>query len=211
MDVYLERSKTRCYVGRLQKEKRKFIFQYDESYLRTNNPISLGPDIPLNQRKHTSLKLFPSFEDRIPSKQNPAYEEYCHFVGIKASETDPLVLLAHLGKKGPSSFVCVPVVEQQAFLPEDLKKFRKKLKLSIREFSDLFDVSSATIYRIENHKTTGRNILKKMELYFKYPDAALDQIKATGVKINERKQQFAESFFKLQIQKNSKIIHSNKE
>ena len=199
VDIYLEKRKTRQYVGRLQQEKRKFVFRYDAAYLHIDNPISLGPDLPLNQQKYTSSKLFPSFADRIPSKQNPAYEEYCHSVGINPSETNPLVLLTTLGKKGPSSFICVPVIEKETFSDEQLKQFRKDLNLSIREFSDLFDVSSATIYRIENNKTSGKDALKRIEVYFKSPQTTLDKIKITGVKINKDKRQFVENFFKSQI------------
>ena len=202
IDVYLETKKTRKYVGRLQKEKGKFVFQYDESYLCTNNPIPFGPDISLNKQKHISLKLFPSFEDRIPSKRNPAYEEYCHSVGIKPSETNPFVLLATLGRKGPSSFICEPVLEEEVFFSEQLKQFRKDLKLSIREFSDLFDVSSATIYRIENNKTSGKDTLKRIKVYFNSPQTALDKIKITGVKINKGKMDFVENFFRLKLGEN---------
>ena len=199
IDIYLERKSTRQYVGHLQKEKKQFIFQYDEAYLKKDNPISLGPDLPLQLDKFSSSKLFPSFVDRIPSKNNPAYKEYCSSVGISPSETNPLVLLAKLGKKGPSSFVCVPVKKNQDFLNEDLKLFRKKLNLSIREFSDLFGVSSATIYRIENNKTSGKDTLKKLEVYYKSPQAVLAQIKITGNKINESKRFFIERLFKSKI------------
>ncbi len=201
IDVYLERRKSRQYVGQLYKEKRKFVFQYDDSYLYADNPIPLGPDLSLNQQKHISLKLFPSFEDRIPSKKNPAYEKYCRDVGINSSEKNPLTLLAKLGQKGPSSFVCVPIIEDQEFSRGDLKQFRKELKLSIREFSDLFDISSSTIYRIENNKTSGKDTLKKIAVYFKSPKTALEQIKITGVKINEHKRHVVESFFISQIKR----------
>ena len=199
IDVYLEKKKTRQYVGRLKKEKRKFVFQYDEVYLHIDNPISLGPDLFLNKQKHSAFKLFPSFADRIPSRKNPAYEEYCHSVGIKLSEANPFVLLATLGKKGPSSFICVPVIEEQSFSSQQLKQFRKDLQLSIREFSDLFDVSSSTIYRIENNKTSGKDTLKRLEIYFKSPQTALDKIRTTGVKINEQKKHFIENYFKSQM------------
>ena len=201
VDVYLEKRKTRQYVGRLKQEKRQFVFQYDGAYLHTDNPIRLGPDLPLNPQKYTALRLFPSFADRIPSKQNPAYEEYCRSVGINPSETNPLVLLATLGKKGPSSFICVPVIEKETFSSEELKQCRKDLQLSIREFSDLFDVSSATVYRIENNKTSGKDTLKRIEVYFKSPQTALDKIKITGVKINGNKKQFVEHFFRSQIKR----------
>ncbi|MCZ0932348.1 MAG: HipA N-terminal domain-containing protein, partial [Oligoflexia bacterium] len=199
VDVYLERKNTRQYVGRLQIEERKFVFQYDKSYLQKDNPISLGPDLPLQLNKLSSSKLFPSFADRIPSKKNPAYKEYCLSVGISPFETNPLALLAKLGQKGPSSFVCAPVEEKQFLSSEDLKLFRKSLKLSIREFSDLFGISSATIYRIENNKTSGKDTLKKLEVYYKSPQAILEQIKITGNKINESKKFFIENLLKSKI------------
>ena len=199
IDIYLEKRKTRQYVGRLQKEKGKFVFQYDKSYLYIDNPIPMGPDLPLDQQKHTSLKLFPSFADRIPLKKNPAYKEYCRSVGISPSETNILVLLATLGKKGPSSFICVPVIEGQVFSSEQLKQFRKDLKLSIREFSDLFDVSAATVYRIENSKTSGKDTLKRIQIYFQSPQIALNKIKITGVRINENKRNFVEDFFRSKL------------
>ena len=202
VDVYLEKRKTRQYVGRLQREKRKFIFQYDKFYLSGDKPIPIGPDLPLQLKQLGSKNLFPSFADRIPSKQNPAYKEYCWSVGINPLEKDSLVLLAKLGQKDPSSFVCVPVEESQKFSAEDLKLFRKSLKLSIREFSALFAVSSATVYRIENNKTSGKDTLKKIEIYYRSPQACLEQIKITGDKINESKRLFVESFLKSKIRQN---------
>ena len=193
INIYLEREKTRHYVGRLQKENKNFVFQYDKSYLKMGHPISLGPDLPLQEEKLSSSSLFPSFADRIPSKKNSAYKEYCQSVGISPSETDPLLLLAKLGQKGPSSFVCA--LANESFSSRDLKRFRKSLKLSIREFSDLFDVSSATIYRTENNKTSGKNTLKKIAVYYSSPQAALEKIKITGHKINEKKRLFIENFF----------------
>ena len=86
VDVYLEKRGTRHYVGRLSKSNRHFVFEYDEAYRYSDNPLPIGPDLPIDKKTHSSLKLFPSFEDRIPSKQNPAYKEYCQSVGISSSE-----------------------------------------------------------------------------------------------------------------------------
>ena len=114
------------------------------------------------------------------------------------------MLLATLGRKGPSSFICVPVTEEEAFSSEQLKQFRKDLKLSIREFSDLFEISSATVYRIENNKTSGKDALKRIGVYFKSPQTALDKIQITGAKINKKgKRYFVENFFKSQIRRNN--------
>ena len=198
VDFYLERRKTRQYVGRLSKEKGKFVFEYNMAYLRSNNPISLGPDLPVSKTTHKALKLFPSIVDRLPSKQNPAYKEYCHSVGISPFETNLFVLLAKLGKKGPSSFVCEPVEEEQTFSNKSLKQFRKNLQLSIREFANLFDVSPSTIYRIENNKTTGKDTLKKIAMYCNSPKTALDKIKQTGNKLHENKKHLVKNFFESQ-------------
>ena len=196
IDVYLEKRKTRQYVGQLRKQNRKFIFEYDEVYRYCKNPIDLGPDLSIKKKKYVALKLFPTFADRIPSKRNPAYPEYCQSVGITPSEKNSMVLLSTLGKRGPSSFIFTPVFQE--FSKNDLKKFRKNLKLSIRDFAKLFDISFATIYRIENNKTTGKRTLKKVADYHRYPRMALEKIKQTGVRISDQKRQFVEAFFRSQ-------------
>jgi len=205
VDIYLEKKSTRQYVGRLQKKGRKFVFDYDKAYLKRDTPIALGPDLPLQIDTLISSRLFPSFFDRIPSRDNSAYKEYCQSVGISPSETDPMVLLAKLGHKGPSSFVCVPVEESGILSGADLKLFRKKLKLSMREFSELFGISFASVYRIENNKTKGKHLLKKIKLYFQSPQMALEKIRMTGNKINESKRIFVENFFKSKIKSEIKV------
>ena len=168
IDVYFERKKVREFVGRLFREKGKFVFCYNFSYLRKENIVSLGPDIPLTKQRHTSSKLFPSFFDRIPSRENPAYKEYCEWMGIDVNEQNPFILLATIGRKGPSSFIFAPILES-GVSPVDVKKFRQNLGLSIREFADIFDFAPATIYRIENNKTSGKDALKRIELYLTFP------------------------------------------
>ena len=200
LDFYLERRKTRSYVGRLSRKKGKFVFEYDTDYLYSENPVSIGPDLPLKKAQHISLKLFPSFADRIPSRQNPAYEEYCRDVGLSPSEKDPFVLLSAFGKKSPiTPFVCEPVQEQKEFSAEDLRYFRKSLDLSIKEFAFVFDVSPASIYRTENNKTTGRDILKKLAVYFKYPKMALHKVQ-NSLALNEFKRKRAEFSLRSKIQ-----------
>ena len=206
IDVYLQKTKARQYVGRLSKVKRHFVFEYDEGYWYSDHPLPFGPDLPISKQRHSSVRLFPSFEDRIPSKKNPAYKEYCQSVGISPSEKNPFVLLAKLGRKGPSSFIIAPVWEKPSFSHEDLKKFRKDLNLSMKEFSDLFDVSTASIYRIENHKMSGTQVLKKISVYYNFPKTALDKLKYTGHKINDQKRQFVCNFFKLKIQEKTSSL-----
>lgn len=205
VDIYLEKRERRHYVGRLSKQGRYFIFEYDDAYRYSDNPLPFGPDIPLNKKKHSSLKLFPSFEDRIPLKANPAYKEYCRSVGISPEEQNPFILLARLGRRGPSSFIIAPVPENPSFSGEDLKQFRKSLNLSMREFAGLFDISEASIYRIENHKSRGKNILKQIKLYFDSPKVALEKIKHTGHKINDQKKKFVEAFLRSRLHKKNSL------
>ena len=100
VDVYFEKHISRVYVGQLKYEKKKFVFNYDDTYLYSERAMAIGPDLPCTQKRHASKKLFMSFEDRIPSRQNPAYPEYCQMTGISSEEKDPLVLLATIGQKG---------------------------------------------------------------------------------------------------------------
>ena len=201
IDIYLEKSKTRQYVGRLSQYKKKFIFEYDKNYLYSENSISIGPDLPLKKDRHSSSELFPSFEDRIPHQENPAYKEYCQDVGIDSSEKNFFILLSTLGKKSPiNPFVCELVREKTNFSAEDLRSFRKNLGFSIREFAFVFDVSPASIYRIENGKTTGRDTLKKIANYFRYLKLGLNKVQNSS-RLNESKKKRAVDFLRSKIQK----------
>lgn len=200
IDVYLERRKTREYVGRLSKQQELYIFKYDDKYVFGNKSISIGPDLPLSHKKITSRMLFPSFEDRIPSKKNPAYKEYCKYAGISPKEANPFILLSTIGRKGPSSFIFAPVHEEE-FSSNELIEFRKELNLSIREFADLFDFAPTTINRIENKKISGKESLKRIELYKKFPQTAMYELDRSGYKINEKSKEFLKKYFENLMQK----------
>lgn len=195
VDVYLEKRKTRKYVGRLSKMDTSFIFIYDDSYIYNDRSIPLGPDLPFTNKKYISNKLFPTFEDRIPSKKNPAYPEYCKMVGIDPSENDELILVATLGQKGPSSFVFTPVYDN-TITNKEIINFRKHLQLTVREFSEIFDIASSTVYRIEKNLTSGKDALKRLEIYMNFPEVALYEIKKNGNKINEKKKLMLEKILK---------------
>ena len=198
VDVYLKKRKTREYVGQLSRNNSQYIFIYDNLYLYKDRSISLGPDLPLTKKKFTSTSLFPSFSDRIPSDKNPAYKEYCDMVGIKASEKDLLVLVATLGQKGPSSFIFSPA-PGLAITHEDIINFRRNLSLTIREFGELFDFSPATISRIEKKLISGKEAMKRLEIYCHFPDTALYEAYKNRFKINEEKMNHVESFLKKRI------------
>ncbi len=185
VDIYLERRKQREHVGQLLKNKSYFIFSYNQQYARKHNSIAIGPDLPLSLESYRSKKLFTSFEDRIPSKKNPAYEKYCDLAGIATTETDLITLVATLGQKGPSSFIFAPVRDDQ-FTREALINFRKDLDLSIREFADLFNCSPSTVHRIEIGKSEGKDTLKRIGIYYQFPEVALYEVQRIGIKINDK-------------------------
>jgi HipA-like protein len=195
VDVYLEKRKTREYVGRLSRANSKYIFIYDDLYIFKDRSIAIGPDLPLTDKKFSSKKLFPSFEDRIPSKRNPAYSEYCEMVGIDSSEDDPLILVATLGQKGPSSFIFAPVYEA-TINKSSLIEFRKFLQLSIREFSELFDLSPSTVFKIENNHLSGKEFLKRLEIYLNFSQVAIFEVMRNGHKINDEKRKNVEELLR---------------
>jgi HipA-like protein len=172
VDVFLEKRKSRLYVGLLEKRDGKIVFTYDDHYFTAKNIIPLGPEFPLTKKQFASDVLFPSLEDRIPSKQNPAYAEYCQLVDIHPDENDPFVLLSTIGKKGPSSFIFTPRFER-SIKAEDLIIFRKALGLTTREFARVFEFSQASLNALEKGRTSGKDVLKRLEILLNFPDVAL--------------------------------------
>lgn len=123
--VYLEHKTRRQYVGVLKKIGDIFQFEYDLKYLRGRAIIPLGPEMPLTRRVFQSNTLFIPFADRIPSRENPAYPEYCQETGISVNETRPFVLLTTIAHRGPSSFIFEPFFKKDEFKAEDLLSFEK--------------------------------------------------------------------------------------
>ncbi len=188
LDVYSEGRKRRMYVGRLQfiLEKDLYEFRYDPHYAGWKRAIPLGPELDLFKKIHQSKKkIFPSFADRIPSKANPAYEEYCRSQGISPSEKSPVILLGTIGRRGPSSFVFEPVL-LDSFSASDIIQFRKSLGLSRNEFSLAFDFNEQTIQRLETDKSADLNTLRRAEIYLSFPEVALWQLRITGPKIHQK-------------------------
>lgn len=179
VDIFLEKRKTRSRVGELKKLHGDFVFTYDEQYFKAKHVIPLGPEFPLTQRQFTSGKLFPSFEDRIPSRQNPAYGEYCQSAGIDISETDPVILLSFIGKKGPSSFIFHPIFERTVTFKEVIA-FRQFLDLTTREFATVFEFSQASLNAFERNRIGGKDILKRLEIILHFPEVASYFLQVNG-------------------------------
>ena len=170
--VFLKKRKTQTLVGRLYKTDQKFVFTYEDSYLNAKHSIALGPEFPLTQKEFSSDKLFPSFEDRIPSVQNPAYPEYCLAMGIDPNEQDHFILLSTIGSKGPSSFIFYPIFKRD-ISPKDVVEFRNMLGLTTREFAAVFEFSQNSLNALERGRRGGIEILKRLEILLRFPNVAL--------------------------------------
>jgi len=181
--IYAEFKKSRLFVGVLTREEEGYKFEYDTAYLHEKNAISVGPELPLTRKVFFSETLFNSFVDRIPSKRNPAYNEYCAHVGIDPDESNKLILLSTIGHRGASSFIFEPLFEY-LLDRELLINFRKKLNLSVRDFAALFDFSASAISKIENGHSSGKDSLKRVEIYSRFPEVALFEMKRNRVKIH---------------------------
>lgn len=185
--IFHEARKRRIFVGELtyHKEKDQYEFSYDKKYLVLKNAIPVGPELSLFKKKHVTSenKLFPSFQDRIPSKANPAYEDYCKAQGISPSEKNPIILLGFIGRRGPSSFVFEPVYKRD-FSNVDILRFRKQLRLTRHDLAEAFDFSLPTIQRIESGKSQDLNTIKRLQIYLEFPEVALWQLQQAGGRVH---------------------------
>jgi HipA-like protein len=192
LDVFLELRKTRVYVGRLGVLKKdnnhEYVFHYNNKYIYSKTAIPLGPDLPLTKKIHRSISLFKSLNDRIPSSKNPSYKEYCETMGINPKEKNQIVLLATIGRRGPSSFVFEPVYKSE-YGSEDVKRFRKELGLTLREFALVFDFSTKTIQSIEADVKAGKDSLKRIAIYDQFPAVALFELTKRAGVLHENKKQ----------------------
>ena len=184
MEIYAETGKRRYLVGVLsyQPEKDNYSFQYEYSYMMLRSGIPLGPDLPYSSMPIESKPgtLFGTILDRIPSKENPAYPDYCYSQGISPDETNLIILLATIGRRGPSSFVFEAVYIPIDDTVEQLKQFRQDLELTRYDFAMAFGFPEITIEKVEKRITQDRNILRLIDHILTYPQVALDQLDVTG-------------------------------
>lgn len=203
IEVYLERRSSRTFVGKLSKKDNFFIFEYDKSYAYADISIPVGPDLPITKRVHKSETLFPSFADRIPSKRNPAYIEYCELFGISPAEKNELILLSTIGKRGPSSFVFEGLAEK-SYNSLDYTNFKNDLGLTLRDFSSIFNISLSSLQNLEKNHLSGTEVLKRIEIYDKFPEVALFELERNGKLIHSMKRERLEEILI------SKLKHINK-
>jgi HipA-like protein len=186
LKIFHEGRKRRIYVGELRHviDKDKYEFTYDQNYSNSKNAIPIGPELSLFKMVHTSKKgeLFSSFIDRIPSESNPAYKDYCRSQGISPKEKNPIILLGFIGKRGPSSFIFEQVYLDE-FSIDLVVRFREELGISQHDFAEAFDINIWTLLRLESGKSKDPNTLKRLQIYFEFPDVAIWQLKKTGARI----------------------------
>lgn len=195
--VFSESRKRRVLVGTLvwESKKNQFDFKYDAKYAKSKTAIPIGKELDLFKKSHISKgKLFPSFADRIPSKENPAYEDYCHSQGISVDESNPIVLLISTGKRGPSTFIFEPIFLNN-FAYEDVRKFRESLDISIHEWAAAFDFNPPTLQRLESGKKTDLSTMRRAQIYLEFPKVAMWQLELNSGKIHAQTFQKLWSYF----------------
>ncbi len=182
LDVYVELRKQKLFVGILQQQDSfpQYVFIYDKRYAHSNRPLALGPDLPVTKIRHESEFLFESFQDRIPSRKNPAYKDYCQQVGIEVTEQNFIILLGTIGRRGPSSFVFESVLYDDFDVIKKLKDFRQRTGLSLRDISLAFGLNSVTLQRIEAGQSKDRNVIRLIRIYMEHPDCLQFQLRLSA-------------------------------
>lgn len=186
LNVYAEGRKRRTYVGILEWNvtKNQYEFKYDPKYARSKTAIPIGKELDLFKKVNICKgKLFPSFADRIPSKENPAYVDYCRSQGISVDEKNPIILLVSIGRRGPSTFVFEPIIKNE-FNVDAIKAFRNELNLSINDMALAFDLNQPTLQRIDAGKKVEINTLRRVQIYLNFPKVAQWQLSFTAGKLH---------------------------
>jgi HipA-like protein len=196
LEVFLQQKKRMQLVGRLSRiANEKYQFIYDDKYMLHANSIAIGPGLPLSKKRHLSDSLFPDFLDRIPSSKNPAYAEYCQAVGISPNENDPMILLARLGKQGPTKFIIESaIIENKDRVLSNLLDFIQKTKLTHHECVALFDVPLATFSRLLNGRSTDKTLLRLIDLHLSDYKNLTQLFDFTRIRISEKKQNQIQQF-----------------
>lgn len=180
VEVYAESRNRRMLVGTLTWNKAldQFEFDYEKAYLKSPKAIPMGPDLSLSKRHHIHKgKLFASFQDRIPAKNNPAYADYCAAAGISPKERNPIILLGAIGRRGPSNFVIEPKVMDTLDARSLLVEFRQKFKISLHELGMALGLNKITLQRIETGSSKDVSTLRLLGIFFTVSEALENQLR----------------------------------
>lgn len=186
--VWSQTRNKRVFVGKIFQKNGCYIFEYDNRYRRSKGAVPLGAEFPLVRKMFSSKHIFPTLTDRIPSKQNPAYADYCAQWAIDPEETDTFRLLTTIGRRGPSTFVFEPAV-QESYDRKDVIAFRKRLCLSQQEFADLLGFNQSSLARIETGQTHHPIFLKYIEFFDKIPEVLQHLLQTRGECLHDEKRE----------------------
>lgn len=204
VEVYAEGRKRREFVGVLTRDPatQRYRFVYDRKYLRSKRAIPLGPELNFSQLTYDSAPgiLFPSFADRIPPRTNPAYVDYCVSAGISPEETDPMVLLPAIARRGPSMFIFESVWKENRNLAAELKAFREETGLTFFDLAQLLDLPILTVKRFEAGLTRRDAALSSwLGVLLDHPAIFQDQLKVHGARLHDATRRRLETHFHLLI------------
>lgn len=189
LEVYLEKRRKRVFVGTLthSPEREEFLFTYDDDYRRSKTAIPIGPNFPLLKKNHLARgEIFPEFYDRIPSRENLLYPDYCRAQGISENETNPITLLTTIGRKGPSSFVFEPTfTKDSSSFVAFIRKTLKTVDISMHDLSGALGISSVTFSKIMTGKSKDDTTLNFLDIAFSTPQVALYLLQRTGPKLHD--------------------------
>lgn len=207
LKIYHESRKRRIFVGELtyNRLENRYELIYDKNYANSKNAIPISPDLDLFKLHHHSEtgKLFPAFLDRIPDKSNPAYKDYCKAQGISPDESNPIILLGAIGKRGPSSFIFESIYYSKITLFH-VVQLREQLGISQNDLANAFDVSKTTLQRLEAGISRDFNTLKLFQIMLSFPEVALWQLKLSGDKVHKDVLNKLIKYFEAQLNLNNK-------
>lgn len=190
LDFYLEIEHSREFVGQLKRSPEgHFEFIYDEGYLRGKHALSLGPHMAANRKRYRSYTLFPELRDRIPSRENKAYPEYCQQMGIAPDEQDEMILLRTLGKRGASRIVIEPHYVNHHDTAGLLRELMKETELSQHDLSLVLDIPKFSLSRIVTKKAKEGALVRLAATYLFHQEAFLDLLQHTGSRISPQRLQ----------------------
>ncbi len=189
IEIWHETLLSRKKVGTITRRDGKYILVYDEAYLNWADSTPLGPDLPLSKQIHVSKSFWTSLNEALPPRDTAHYKDYCDAAGIDIKETDPLILLSTVGKRGASSFVFEIVHDENTM--ENSAKFlrylQKEAKLSLADIALMFNIPKLSIFKLLHGQLKEPMIPRLISLYQKYPDMTLSELsKNTSVSASKK-------------------------
>ena len=103
-------------VGELKEiHKDSYEFTYSKEWLKLPYGVDIDNELPVDKGVLTFKELPAFFKARIPEETNSFREKLLIEFGLSPKETDPLKLLATVGRKGGSTLI----LEASGFNPKN--------------------------------------------------------------------------------------------